>query len=152
MAYFNGANVYSTSYTYGELAAYPVLTQTSTTEEANVQDPRTFVDGWSAGGYPDYAVGSPKSLRAEASFGKRSRSPLDTRYLTREPPESATSVPLYGVQTHSHGEVSSPEYYWSITGQYAQSQHSDIVSWENSFASTLASEASMAVPTPSSGK
>ena len=152
MAYFDDTNFYPTSYTSGELAAYPVLTQTSATEEADVQASRTFVDDWSAGGYPGYAVGSPRSLRAEASFGKRSRSPLDTRSLTRESPESATSVPSYGAQTHSHGEVSFPEYYWPITGQYAQSYHSSIVGQDNSFANTLASETSMVVPTPSSGK
>ena len=83
MAYFNNTDdtsLYTTASTFGESDAY--LSQTSATEKANDQTSDPFANGWSMGRQPNYMVGSPASLKAEASFGKYDYSPLDDRSLT----------------------------------------------------------------------
>ena len=152
MAYFNNtndANFYSTSYTSGELDAYPVLSLTSATEGANSEAPDTFTNGWGVVRQPGYTVGSPTSLRAGPSFGKYDCGPFDNRSLTCTSPESATS---YGAQTHGQDYPSHPGQYWPTTGWYAQSYPSGIVSRDNSFASTAVSEVPTVILTPSSSK
>ncbi|KAF9645112.1 hypothetical protein BDM02DRAFT_3120722, partial [Thelephora ganbajun] len=141
MAYFDNtdnANFYDyntnfcTTSTSSEFGACPSLNQTLANEEANIRTTDTFTDGWSVGRQPGYMVGSPRSLRAEASL------------------ESAPSVTPYSTQTDGYGQPSFPGHYWPIMGQYAQSYHSGIMSRDNSFASAVASEPSMVVPIPSS--
>jgi hypothetical protein len=80
MAYFNNTNdagFYSTFPTPGEFDGYPFLGQMSANEEANASTTNTFADGWNVGRQPDYMAGLSRSLQAEASLGKPSRSLLD---------------------------------------------------------------------------
>ena len=73
MAYFNNSNntdFYSASSASGELDAYPFLNQASAIEEAGGQGYCTCAECQSTVGRPLPMVGSPTSLRANASFGK----------------------------------------------------------------------------------
>ena len=125
MAYFtntNDASFYSTSSASGELGAYPVLSLTSATEEADVGTINTFADYWSQEGQPSYVIGEP------------------------------TCNTSYGAQTGGQDHPLYPGHYWPIAGRYAQSYPSGIGSRDNSFASMAVSEAPAVIPTPSSSK
>ena len=63
-----------------------------------------------------------------------------------------TSVTSYDVQAYSDIKLTFPRNYWPVTGQYAQSHDSGIMSRDNSFTSTVALEVPKMVPIPSSGK
>ena len=155
MAYFNNTNdasFHSTSYTSGELDAYPVLSLVSATEEANSEAPGTFTNGWGVGGQPGYTVGSPTSLRAEPSFGEHDYALLNGRGLTCVSPGSVPPVPPYTVHTPGYDHLPYSEHYWPITGRDAQYYRSSIVSRDNSFASTAVLEAPTVIPAPSSSK
>ena len=93
MDYFNNTdntNLYCTSYTPGDFDAYPFLDQASTIEETR----GTFADGWSMGVQPDHAVGWPRDLEVEASFGKHSYnltirvSPINPQRQQLRPPHT----------------------------------------------------------------
>jgi hypothetical protein len=140
MVYFNNtddANLYTTTSTSGEFDLYP--SQTLATEWANGQNYDAFANGWSAG----YAVGSPRSLRAEASFGKHNNIPLDdhglmcTSLQTLYPRRRATITTIY------------PGHHWPVANQHAQSYHSDTINRSDSFVNTMAPEFSAAISTPS---
>ena len=77
-------NLHSTSSSPCELDAYPFLSQASIIEEVN-GSLSTFTGGCSVGKKPDHITGLQRTLRAEASLGKHSRSLLDDRCLTCEP-------------------------------------------------------------------
>ena len=153
MAYLNDASFYSTSFTFGELDAYPILNLTAATEEVNIETSDTFTNGWNVGRQTGYMVDEPTSLGAEASFGKYECGPLDDRDLTRASPDPTPSAGSYGMQTTGHDYLSYPEHYWPVTGRYAQSSRPGIVSRDDSFASTVTlSEAPTVIPSPSSSK
>ena len=145
-------NTYPTPSTSGELEGYPFSNEASTTEETNVQTPDAFVDNWGVDGQSSHTANPSRGLRAEASLGKCSYTLLDNSHLTRESPESVTSVTQQEAQTHGHGELSFPRYYWPLVGGYDQSHHSSTWSRDNSFASTAASESPTVVSAPSSGR
>ena len=156
MAYYlnntSDASYYSTSYTSGELDAYTLLSQTSANEETNNEVSNTFTAGWGVGGQPGCTVGSSTSLRAEANFGEHNYVLLNGCGLTCVSPGSVSSASPYTVQTPGYNHLSYPEHYWPMTSQYTQSYHSGIVSRDSSFAGMAASEASVAIPAPSSSK
>ena len=156
MAYFNNINnadLYSTSFVFGEPDAYPFLSQLSATEEVDVsQTYGSLADRWGMVGHPRPMVGSPTSLRATASCGKRHCSLFIDRCLTREPLESVASASWYAPQTIGYGQPSHPGYYRPAVGQQAQSHSSGPSSWDGSINSTAVLEPSMTVPTPSSSK
>ena len=155
MAYYNNADdasFYPTSTTSNEFGAYPFLNQMPTAEGTNFGVPNIFTDDWNVGGQQDFMVGSSTSLRAEESFGKHDCSLLGDRSLTYASLESAPSVASYPTQTNGYDQLPYPDHYWPVTDGYAESCRSGIVSRDNSFVTTGASEASMADPTPSSSK
>ena len=67
--------------------------------------------------------------------------------LTRESPESVASA-----ASHVHDQPSHSGHYWSTVGQQAQPYRPNFLSWDGSFASTVASEAPTVTATPGSGK
>lgn len=155
MAHFYNAyntSFYSAPTISGELEGHPFSNQASTMRETNVQTLSAFSDGWNVGGELGYLTDSSRGLRAEASLGKWSRNLPDNTRLMRQSPESVTPVTPYKAQTHSHRELSFPEYHWPTTNLHAQSHHSNIVSRNNSFPSVAASEVSTVVSAPRSGK
>ena len=107
MAYFynNNTNFHSTPSTSGGFDRYPFLNQASTTGETNPQTLSAFADGWGFGGYPNYAVDSSRGLRAEQSLGKRSRSLLDGRHLTRVSRISDSGHPIRGPNSSPRGTI-----------------------------------------------
>lgn len=155
MARFNdidNSGFYSTPCASGEFDANPFLSQKSASNEEELVQAHPFADGWGMGGHPDYMVGSPTSLRAEASLGKSNCSTLVDRRLTCYSSESVSSVTCNAVQTHRYEQEqpSYPGHFWPMAGQYAQLRHSSAVSWDT--ARTVELEASTVIPTPSSGK
>jgi hypothetical protein len=156
MAYFNNinnANFYPTSSTSGEFGMYPLLSQMSANEEQGQDIPThdPFTNGWRMDEQPGHMIGSLTSLQAEASFGKHHQSP-HRRVSYPESPESVSSATPYVAPTHDHNLQPHPGNCRLSTGQSTQSHRYGIVSRDNSFASTVASEAPAVVPVPSSGK
>lgn len=155
MAHFNdvdNAGFYSTPTVSGEFGAYPLLSQASASNDEESTQTYPFAGGWGMGRQSGYVVGSPTTLRAEPSFGKNDYSILVDRCLTCYSSESISSVTSNAAQIHGYeqGRPSYPGYYWPITGQYAQPHRSSAVSRDT--VSTVESEASTVIPTPSSSK
>jgi hypothetical protein len=77
MAYTNNTNNTNDANFYplasGEFDAY--RSQMSAVEQENIATSGTFTNGWNVGRQPGYVVGSPISLKSEASSGKYDYSP-----------------------------------------------------------------------------
>jgi len=152
MAYYNNADdasFYTTPSTSNGFNAYPFLSQMSA---ANFGASDIFSDDWNVDGRPGDMVGSSTSLRAEANFGKHDCSLLGDLSLTYVSLESVPSVTSYPAQTNGYDQLSYPDHYWSMTGQYGESYRSGVATLGNSFATVRASETSIVDPIPSSSK
>jgi len=149
MANFNDTNdtdFYSAFLASSEFGAYPFSSQTPAREEANI-----FAEDWSVDGQPAYMADPTSSFRPEANFGECSCSLGYKRHLTRESADSVASVTSYGAQTPGYGQPFFPEHYLPTVDPYAHSHRSGLMGQDNTFASTMASDFSMAASTPSNG-
>jgi len=149
MAYFNDADntTYYTTVSGGP-HPYPPQSRTSAvdTEGTNGQlcaDP-TDQRGMVRRSGP--MVGSPTSLRAEASFGERRSGHFTGWYLTHELQESVAPATSYTSRADGY---SWPSYDRS-TNYQRDSYHSGYLGRDRSFANTVASETSTVEQTPSS--
>ena len=149
--YNNAGFYYPTSYTPAleNFDAYPLLHQTSATEEVNFPVHHTLDDQWGMTRRPEPMVGSPTSLRTTTNYSNPHYNFVD-RCPTRELPESVAIS--YATQAGGYGQPSYSGHYWPELGQQTQSYPSGFSSWDRPFTSTTALEASTMGPVSSSSK
>jgi len=155
MAYFNianDANPYFTSSTDEELDPYPVLSQISAGEWADIPVLNTFTYGWGMIDQPGPTAGSPTGPLPTTSCGKYYCSLFVVRCLTRVPAEPAAPASSHTTQVDGYAQPIYPDNHWPAVDQQTRLCHSDFLIQDGSFASTLESEASTVVPNPSSGE
>ena len=156
--YFNNTNLHPIATNPNEFGAHALLNQMSANEQENFQTFDPFAGDWSLP-HPGNVAGSPTNPHVVNGFSEDSSSLFVCRHLTCASSEPVPSVTSHDGQTHSYAQSypeyygsSYPEYYWPTTDQRTQSHHFSVATWDDHFTNTIAPEAPMVFPTPSSGK
>jgi len=153
MDYFNDyASFYPTSSAREEPNTFQPSDQTSATGWTDNQPYNTFTDLWGMPEQSGSVVGEPTNLLATTSYGEHRCNLFADWCLTLESPESLAPATSYVNQADGYSQPSYSSNYWPEVGQEAQSYYSGSLGQEFFFENTAASEPSIVIPAPGSGK